>query len=385
MEFDLTEGQAALQALAREFAQEQLAPVAAEQDEREEFPSVQFRHAAALGFFGLLVPEEYGGVGADAVSYAAVVEEISRAHAAFSIPVSVHNSLVCYPILRYGSEQQRQRFLPRLASGELLGGFALTESGSGSDASHMRTTATQTDGGWVLNGTKIFISQGSSGNLFLVLAVTDQSATTAAQGISAFLVERGTAGFSTGKRESKMGMRASDTTELVFENAFVPAGNLLGASGQGFRIALGSLDGGRIGIAAQAVGIAQAALDEAARYALQRHQFGRPIGDFQAVQFKLAEMATEIEASRLLLMQAAALKDAGKPFTQEAAMAKLTASRTAVRASDMAVQIHGGYGYMREFTVERLYRDAKVTELYEGTSEIQRLVIASKLLGARAQ
>lgn len=385
MEFDLTEDQAALKALAREFAQEQLAPVAAEQDEREEFPYEQFHSAAKLGFFGLLVPEQYGGVGADAVGYAAVIEEISRAHAAFSIPVSVHNSLVCYPILRHGSEEQKERFLPRLAAGELLGGFALTEPGSGSDASHMRTTAVRTAGGWLLNGSKAFISQGSSGSLFLVLAETDPHAERAADGIGAFLVERGTSGFSTGKKESKMGMRASDTTELVFEDAFVPDENLLGNPSAGFRIALGSLDGGRIGIAAQAIGIAQAALDEAARYALQRQQFGRPIAEFQAVQFKLAEMATEIEASRLLLMQAAALKDGGKPYTMEAAMAKLTASRTAVRASEMAVQIHGGYGYMRDFTVERLYRDAKVTELYEGTSEIQHLVIASKLTAARAQ
>lgn len=379
MNFDLTEDQAAIRDLAREFAQEQLAPVAHEGDEREEFPYSQFRKAAELGFFGLLVPEQYGGVGADTVSYATVVEEISRANASFGVPVSVHNSLVCYPIDKLGTQEQRDRYLPRLATGELLGGFALTEPESGSDASAMRTTARQVDGGWELNGTKSFVSQGVSGNLFIVMAVTDPAGKRS-RSISTFIIERGWPGFSNGKKESKMGMRASDTSELIFENVFVPAENMLGNPGDGFKVALASLDGGRIGIAAQSLGIAQAALDEAARYAINRKQFGQPIANFQAIQFKLADMATELEAARLLTMQAATLKDAGLPFGKQSAMCKLVASEMAVRATHMAVQIHGGYGYIKEYPVERLYRDAKVTEIYEGTSEIQRLVISRGIL-----
>ncbi len=379
MNFDMTEEQQQWREKARRFAYEHLAPVYAEQDAREEFPHEQFPLAAREGFFGLFVPREYGGAAVDAVSYAAVLEEISRAHASFGVPVSVHNSLVCYPIARLGTPEQKERFLPRLATGELLGGFALTEPESGSDASAMKTRAEKSDGGWSLSGLKTFVSMGASGTLFLVLAVTDPEAKKSRR-ISAFLVERGMQGFSTGRKLSKMGMRATDTTELLFEDVFVPDENLLGERGDGFRIALSSLDGGRIGIAAQALGIAQASLDEAATYALRRHQFGEPIANFQAVQFKLADMATETEAARLLVMEAATLKDAGLPMTKQGAMCKLVASETAVRAAHMAVQIHGGYGYIKDYAAERLYRDAKVTEIYEGTSEIQKLVIAERLL-----
>ncbi len=379
MDFDLTEEQQQWREKARRFAQEHLAPVYVDQDAREEFPHEQFPLAAREGFFGLFVPREYGGAGVDAVTYAAVLEEISRAHASFGVPVSVHNSLVCYPIAKLGTPEQKERFLPRLATGELLGGFALTEPESGSDASAMKTRAEKRHGGWSLSGLKTFVSMGASGTLFLVLAVTDPEAKKSRR-ISAFLVERGMQGFSTGRKLSKMGMRATDTTELLFEDVFVPDENLLGERGDGFRIALSSLDGGRIGIAAQALGIAQASLDEAATYALRRHQFGEPIANFQAVQFKLADMATETEAARLLVMEAATLKDAGLPMTKQGAMCKLVASETAVRAAHMAVQIHGGYGYIKDYPAERLYRDAKVTEIYEGTSEIQKLVIAERLL-----
>ena len=383
MDFDLTDAQASLRDRARRFAEEELAPVAHEYDEREQFPQEQFRRAVDQGFFDLLAPPEHGGQGTDTVSYSLVVEELSRGMPAFGVPVSVHNSLVCYPIARLGAPEQRERFLPRLASGELLGGFALTEPGSGSDASAMRTTARKVDGGWLLSGHKTFVSMGASGGLFIVMAVTDPDAKRS-RSISALLVERGMPGFTTGERVSKMGMRATDTTELLFEDVYVPDANLLGERGDGFKVALSSLDGGRIGIAAQALGIAQAALDESAAYALRREQFDEPIINFQAVQFKLSDMATEIEAARLLTLQAAVLKDAGRPIIKEAAMAKLVASQTAVRATDMAVQIHGGYGYLKGAAVERLYRDAKVTEIYEGTSEIQRTVIAEKLIAEPA-
>jgi alkylation response protein AidB-like acyl-CoA dehydrogenase len=383
MNFDLTDDQLAIRARARAFAEEQLAPVAAEYDQREEFPREQFRRAAEQGFFGLSVPRQYGGLEADTVSYALVLEELSRGMAAFGVPVSVHNSLVCSSLARLGTPEQRERFLPRLATGGLLGGFSLTEPDSGSDASAMRTTARKADGGWVLSGHKTFVSMGASGSLFVVMAVTDPDAKRS-HAISAFLVERGMPGFSTGEKVSKMGMRATDTAELLFDEVYVPDANLLGDPGDGFKVALSSLDGGRIGIAAQALGIAQAALDSAASYALDRKQFGEAIINFQAVQFKLSDMATEIEAARLLTLEAAALKDAGEEITTQAAMAKLIASQTAVRATDMAVQIYGGYGYLKGNAAERLYRDAKVTEIYEGTSEVQRIVIAEKLIAEPA-
>ncbi len=383
MNFDLTPDQAALRERARQFASEELAPVAEEYDQREEFPHEQFRRAAQLGFFGLSVPREYGGMGADTVSYALVVEELSRAMPAFGVPVSVHNSLVCYPIAKLGTPEQKQRYLPRLATGELLGGFSLTEPESGSDASAMQTIARKVDGGWILDGHKTFVSMGATAGLFIVMAVTDPDAKRSCS-ISAFLIERGVPGFSTGQRVSKMGMRATDTAELLFREVYVPDANLLGNRGDGFKVALSSLDSGRIGIGAQALGIAQAALDTSAAYALNRKQFGEPIIKFQAVQFKLSDMATEIEAARMLLMEAAALKDAGQPMTTQAAMAKLMASQAAVRAADSAVQIHGGYGYLKGNTAERLYRDAKVTEIYEGTSEIQRIVIAESLIAEPA-
>jgi alkylation response protein AidB-like acyl-CoA dehydrogenase len=383
MDLELSGEQRGWRDRAREFAERELAPVAAELDAREEFPHEQRRSGAALGFFGLAVPRECGGQGADTVSYAVCVEELSRGMAAFGVPVSVHNSLVCYPIAKLGTADQKEKYLPRLAAGELLGGFSLTEPGSGSDASAMRTHARKVDGGWVLDGHKTFVSMGKNGGLYVVMAITDPDAKRS-RAISTLLVERGMPGFSTGRQVSKMGMRATDTAELHFDGVFVPDENLLGLRGDGFKVALGALDGGRIGIAAQAIGIAQAALDEATRYARGREQFGAPIANFQAVQFKLADMATEVEAARLLTLQAAAIKDAGLPVTKQAAMAKLFASEAAVRAASAAVQVHGGYGYIKDYAVERLYRDAKVTEIYEGTSEIQRLVIAERLLAEAA-
>lgn len=379
MDFELSEKHRKARDHAREFAETVLAPVAKEQDEREEFPHKQMRAAGEQGFLGLLVPARYGGLGCDTLTYALVIEELSRKHAAFGVPISVHNSLVCYPILQYGTEEQRQRYLPRLARGELLGGFALTEPESGSDASAMTSRSVRSNGCWVLTGKKAYISMGGTGSLFLVAAVTDP-ATKTSHSISCFLVERGTEGFSTGRKLSKMGMRATDTTELLFKDVRLPERNLLGESGEGFKIALSALDCGRIGIASQALGIAQAALEESLAYSRSRHQFGKPISEFQAIQFKLAEMATEIEAARMLTWKAAVLKDSGKPYARHAAMCKLLASQVAVRCANDAVQIHGGLGYVKDGIAERLYRDAKVTEIYEGTSEIQKIVIAESLL-----
>ncbi len=380
MNLTLTPEQQMIRDMAREFADKELLPTAAYYDEKQEFPYDLWRRLGQLGFMGLLIPEEWGGAGADAVGYVLALEEIARGNPALSIPMSINNSLTCYGIWKFGTEEQKRRYLVPLASGEKLGGYALSEPGSGSDAVHMQTTARREGDKYILNGSKMFISNGESGHVFLVFAVSDKSAQKAADGITCFIIEKGFPGFKVGKKLDKLGMRASDTTELIFEDCEVPAANVLGQAGAGFKVAMQLLDGGRIGIAAQALGIAQAAYEFAMQYANERQQFGRKIYDFQAIQFMIADMGTRIEASRLLIHRAASMRDAGEPCGREASMAKLFASETAMGVTTKAVQIFGGYGYIKEYPVERYFRDAKVTEIYEGTSEIQRLVIAKSLL-----
>ncbi len=374
----LTEEQELVQRTARDFATEKLLPRAAEFDERAEVPLEVIRELAALGFMGIYIPEADGGAGLDVVSYVLALEEINRACASTGVIMSSHVSLVCDPLLRFGSDEQKARFLRPLASGEKLGCFALSEPATGSDAAAMRMTAKRDGDSWVLNGTKNFITNGSRADVTLVFAQTD--AAQKHRGISAFLVERGTKGFSVGKLEHKLGIRGSDTAQLAFQDCRVPSANLLGSAGDGFRIALATLDGGRISIAAQAVGIARACLEDAVAYAKEREAFGQKIGDFQAIQWKLADMATEIDAARLLVWRAATLKDRGEDHILAAAQAKLFASDVAVRAARECVQIFGGYGYLTDFPAERHYRDAKITEIYEGTSEIMNLVIAEEIL-----
>lgn len=365
-------------ATVREFAARELLPIAADLDHTSRFPAEVITKAAELGLLGLTVPEAYGGSGLDYVAYAVAHEELARASAGFQTIVTVNASLVCEPILRWGTEEQKRRYLPDLVSGRRLGCYCLTEPTSGSDAMSLRTTATLRDGAWYVTGTKFFVTNGVEADLCLVYARSEDAP--GARGISAFLVEKAFPGVKVGKVEKKLGIKCSSTAEVVFDQCRVPAQNLLGARGEGGRIALTSLDGGRIGIAAQALGIARACLEEATAYAHQREQFGQPIANFQAVRWGLADMATRLDAARLLTYRAAALRSAGQPCTQEAAMAKLFASETAMWAAHRAVQIFGGYGYIQEYPVERYFRDAKITEIYEGTSEIQRLVIARHLL-----
>ncbi len=378
MDLSLNDEQQMIRQIAREFADKELLPTAAEYDENQQFPYDIWKKLGQMGFMGLLVPEEYGGVGADTVSYVLALEEIARGNPAVSTIMSVNNSLTCYGTLRFGTEAQKRKYLPALATGEKLGGYALSEAGSGSDAVRMKTRAVKSGDKYILNGSKMFITSGESGHVFLVFAVTDPDK--GANGISCFVVEKGMPGFRAGKKLDKLGMRASDTTELLFEDCEVPAENMLGEAGQGFKLAMQLLDGGRIGIATQALGIAQAAFEFARQYATQREQFGHPIYDFQAIQFMIADMATRIEASRLLIYQAATMRDAKVECGKQASMAKLFASETAMWVTTKAVQIYGGYGYIKEYPVERYFRDAKITEIYEGTSEIQRLVIAKNLL-----
>ena len=374
----LTEEQELAQRTARDFAREMVLPLAREIDEKGKVPPALIAQMAALGFLGIYVPETYGGAGLDALSYALVCEEINRACASTGVVMSSHVSLVVDPLLHHGTDAQKDRFLRPLASGEKLGCFALSEPASGSDAAAMRTTARRDGDAWVLNGTKNFITNGASADLALVFAQTDANARK--RGIAAFLVERGTPGFSVGKLEHKLGIRGSDTAQLLFQDCRVPAANLLGEAGAGFKIALSTLDGGRISIAAQAVGIARACLEDALAYAKEREAFGKKIVEFQAIQWKLADMATEIDAARLLVWRAATLKDRGADHILAAAQAKLFASDVAVRAARECVQIFGGYGYLTDFPAERHYRDAKITEIYEGTSEIMNLVIAEEIL-----
>lgn len=364
--------------MVREFAEKEVAPGASERDSTGEFPWEIVKKMARYNMLGIPFPEEYGGAGADTLSYIITVEELARVCAATAVIVSAHTSLCAHPIYQFGTEEQKQRFLVPLAQGNRLGAFALTEPNAGTDAASIRTTATRQGDSYILNGNKIFITNGGVADIYIVLAKTDPSK--GARGITAFIVEKGTPGFSFGKKEDKLGIRASSTTELIFQNCRIPVENRLGEEGEGFKIAMQTLDGGRIGIAAQAVGIAQACLDACLRYAKEREQFGKPIGSFQAIQWMLADMATQVEAARLLTYRAAWLKDNKQPFSKEAAMAKLYASEVAMQQAIKAVQIHGGYGYMKDYPVERFFRDAKITEIYEGTSEVQRMVIASHLL-----
>ncbi|MCL2457537.1 MAG: acyl-CoA dehydrogenase [Desulfobulbus sp.] len=380
MHFQLTEEQKLIRDMVRSFAETEVAPSAAERDETEHFDrALMFDRLAELGLTGIVFPEEYGGAGADYISYAIAVEELSRVCGSTGVTLSAHLSLCANPIYMFGTEAQKQKFLTPLAKGEKIGAFGLTEPSAGSDAGGTKTTATRDGNDWILNGSKIFITNGGEAETYVVLARSDKSAEKH-RGISAFIVEKGTPGFSFGKKEKKMGIRSSPTMELVFENCRIPGDNLLGQEGQGFKVAMKTLDGGRIGIAAQALGIAQGAFEAACAYTKEREQFNKPIASFQGVSFQLADMATQIEAARLLIYNAAYRASAGLSYSQESAMAKLFASETAMWVTTQAVQLHGGYGYTREFPVERMMRDAKITEIYEGTSEVQRVVIGAALV-----
>jgi alkylation response protein AidB-like acyl-CoA dehydrogenase len=367
-----------LRKLVAEFAAKEIAPRAAEYDRTEEFPWDNVKKMAELGLLGLPIPEKYGGAEVDAVSYAAAVEEVSKACASTGAIMAIHTSAGIMPIYLFGTEEQKQKYVPDLASGKRLGAFALTEPNAGSDASRVQTVAVPDGDDYVLNGTKCFISNGGPAGVYTVFASLDRSK--GVKGITAFIVEEGTPGFSIGKKEEKMGIRASATVELIFENCRIPKTNMVGKEGEGFKIAMVVLDGARIGIGAQAVGIAQAAYEEALRYSKVREQFGKPISAFQAVSFMLVDMAIQIEAARHLVYHAALLKDAGLPYGKEAAMAKTFASDIAVKVALDAIQVMGGYGYSREYPVERLLRDAKITQIYEGTNQIQRVVIAGHIL-----
>ncbi|QHS23593.1 acyl-CoA dehydrogenase [Virgibacillus sp. MSP4-1] len=373
MNFQLTEEQEMLRKMVRDFAKNDVEPTAAERDEEERFDREIFDKMAELGLTGIPWPEEYGGIGADFVSYVIAIEELSRVCASTGVTLSAHISLASWPIYKYGNEEQKKHYLQQLASGEKLGAYALSEPGAGSDVASMRTTATDEGDHYVLNGNKVWITNGGVADIYVVFAKTDPDARH--KGVSAFIVEKGTPGFSFGKKEKKLGIRSSPTTELIFENCKVPKENLLGEEGEGFKIAMMTLDGGRNGIAAQAVGIAQGALDAAADYAKEREQFGKPIAKNQGISFKLADMATEVEASRLLTYQAAYLESEGLPYAKASAMAKLFAGDTAMKSTVEAVQVFGGYGFTKDYPVERYMRDAKITQIYEGTNEIQRLVI----------
>jgi alkylation response protein AidB-like acyl-CoA dehydrogenase len=374
----LNEEQLAIQKMAREIAQKAIAPHAAHYDETEEFPWDNIHQLAPLGFMGMLVPEKYGGAEMDAVSCAVVLEEIAKACASTAVIVAVQNSAAMIPLLIAGTEDQKQKYIPDLAGGKKIGAFALTEPGAGSDAGSASTVAVEDGDSYVLNGTKCMITNGAAADVFLIFASKDRSK--GVKGLAGFIVEKGTPGFSVGKQEQKMGIRASSTTELILDNCRIPKENQLGKDGQGFKIAMMTLDSARIGIGAQAVGIAQAAYEEALNYSKVREQFGKPIAANQAISFMLADMAIQIEAARQLVWHAASLRDAGVPCGKEAAMAKTFASDTAMHVTTDAVQILGGYGYFREYPTERLMRDAKITQIYEGTNQIQRVVISNYIL-----
>jgi alkylation response protein AidB-like acyl-CoA dehydrogenase len=377
MDFKLTAEQEDIRKLVREFAEKEVAPTAAERDEKEFFDRAIFAKMGELGLMGLPYPEEYGGAGSDFVSYAIAVEELSRVCGSTGISLSVHTSLGSWPIFNYGNEEQKKKYLTPLADGTHMGAFGLTEPNAGTDAGASTSIAVKDGDSYILNGTKIFNTNGGEAETYVVFAATNKAA--GLKGISAFIVEKGTPGFRFGKKEVKMGIRASVQRELIFEDCRVPAANLLGKEGEGFKIAMTTLDGGRIGVAAQSVGIAQGALDEAIKYAKQRVQFGKPIASFQAINFMLADMATKIEAARLLTYKAAFNKSNHLPYSKEAAMAKMFASDTAMEVTTNAVQIFGGYGFSREYPVERMMRDAKITQIYEGTNQAQRMVIAASL------
>ena len=379
MNLQLTEEQNLIREMVRSFAETEVAPSAAERDEAESFDRpLMFGRLAELGLTGIVFPEEYGGAGADYLSYAIAVEELSRVCASTGVTLSAHLSLGSNPIYLFGTEEQKKLYLTPLAQGETMGAFGLTEPAAGSDAGGTKTYAMREGADWILNGTKIFITNAGEAETYIVFARTDRAAEKH-HGISAFIVEKGTPGFTFGKKEKKMGIRSSPTMELVFENCKVPHANMFGEEGKGFKVAMKTLDGGRIGIASQALGIAQGALDATKTYVKEREQFNKPLSAFQGVQFQLADMATQVEAARLLVYNAAFRASAGLSYSQESAMAKLFASETAMQVTTQAVQLHGGYGYTRDFPVERMMRDAKITEIYEGTSEVQRIVIGSAL------
>lgn len=378
MEFMLNEEQEAIQSLVKDFAQKKVAPGVHERDENHLFDRSLADAMGELGFNGLCFPEEYGGAGCDYLSYVLAVEELSKVDDGIGVTLSATVSLGAWPIFAYGTEEQKQKYLRPIAEGRHMAAFGLTEPNAGTDAAAQQTTAVQEGDHYVLNGSKIFITNGGEAETYIVFAMTDKAK--GLKGISAFIVEKGTEGFSFGKKEEKLGIHSSITMELIFQNAKIPKENLLGQEGGGFKIAMATLDGGRIGIAAQALGIAQGALDYALQYAKERVQFGKPIAQNQAIAFMLADMATEIDAARLLTYRAAVLKDKGLPYSKEAAMAKLYASDAAMKVTTDAVQIFGGYGYSREYPVERLMRNAKITQIYEGTNQVQRMVVSGALL-----
>ena len=380
--FDLSDDQQAVREMVRDFAEREVRPIAARIDEHHEFPLATTKLMGELGLMGTFVPEEYGGAGMDYVSYVVAIEELSRVCASHGVIASAHNSLVCYPILVYGNEAQKRKYLVKLARGEWIGAYCLTEPNAGSNAANQQTTAVPDGDHYVLNGTKLFVTNAGPSDVLVVYTATDRSL--GSKGISAFIVEAATPGVSKGKKELKLGIHASDTREIAFVNARVPKENLLGEYNKGYPVALATLGGGRIGIAAQALGIAQAALEAAVRYAGERRQFDRAIGEFDAIREMLANMATEVDSTRLLVYQAAWLRDQGRPHIKEASLAKWHASEVATRAANWAIQVHGGYGYLTEFTVERLWRDARITEIYEGTTEVQKMVIAAQVLKEHA-
>ncbi|ONI37922.1 acyl-CoA dehydrogenase [Candidatus Epulonipiscium fishelsonii] len=378
MNFLLSDKHEMLKQLYREFSEKEVKPLAEEIDEEERFPTETVEKLAKTGMLGIPFPKEVGGMGADNLSYVMAVEEASRVCGTTGVIISAHTSLGAWPIYNFGTKEQKEKYMPKMCSGEWLGAFGLTEPNAGTDAAGQQTTAKLDGDEYVLNGSKIFITNAGYAHVYVVMAMTDKSQGT--RGISAFIVENGTPGFRIGRKEKKLGIKASSTCELIFEECRIPKENLLGKVGKGFGVAMQTLDGGRIGIAAQALGIAQGAFDETVAYVKERKQFGRPIAAFQNTQFQLADMGTKIEAARNLVYKAAFFKDLGKPFSKEAAMAKLYAAEVAMEVTTKAVQLHGGYGYTREYPVERMMRDAKITEIYEGTSEVQRMVISATIL-----
>lgn len=377
MDFSLNKKEELFLQMIREFAENEVKPLAAEIDEQERFPMETVEKMAKIGIMGIPIPVEYGGQGGTNQMYIMAVEELSRVCATTGVVVSAHTSLCMNPILEFGTEEQKMKYLPKLASGEWIGAFGLTEPNAGTDAAMQQTTAVLDGDEWVLNGSKIFITNAGYAHVYVIMAMTDKSLGT--KGISAFIVEKDTPGFSIGKKEKKLGIRGSATCELIFENCRIPKENLLGEQGKGFKIAMMTLDGGRIGIASQALGIAQGAMDVTVKYTKERKQFGKTIAQFQNTQFQMANLETRVQAARLLVRQAAYKKDMHLPYSVDAAMAKLFAAETAMEVTTKCLQFHGGYGYTREYEIERMMRDAKITEIYEGTSEVQRMVIAGKL------
>lgn len=378
MLFKLTDEQVMIQNMVREFSRKVIASTAADRDKTKEFPAENFRQMGELGLMGMMIPENYGGEEADAVSYVLALSEIAYSCASTSVVMSVQNSIVCESLYKFGTEEQKQEFLVPLASGEIIGAFGLTEPDAGSDPVSQTATAVKQGDDYIINGTKRFITSGKNSSLVLITAKTDE--TVGHKGISCFIVPKGTPGLVVGRLEDKMGLRASDTTDLIFENCKVPAANMLGKLGDGFKIAMSGLDSGRIGIAAQSMGVAQAAFDAAVKYAKKRKQFGGPISKHQAIRFQIADMATQIEAARQLIFSAASMKDRGETYTKEASIAKLFASEMVNEITARAIQIHGGYGFTKDYDVERFYRDVRVFTIYEGTSEIQRIVISNNIL-----